>query len=258
MAPQRGEQPRVTGRDGVIAARGHRGRREEAQDRREDRAVVPEEVEERRVGRDLLRDRREQLKAGPAVQQLRERQIVRRERREDVGAGLAVDVHALQPGQNARPVRSRVHRRAKRSDLLAQRRPAGAVERRERRLLAEHPVQPDDVRRQLIARLAVRAWIGSDVQHRELQLGVSADHVVNPRRDTARHERVGPLDQQADIRHLGDLGIVVQAERRVRCAVNGRHCAPYAWPRRLAPGSGRRGSSRSPPAGAVHPDGGAR
>ena len=74
----------------------------------------------------------------------------------------------------------------------------------------------DDVRRQLIPRLAVRAGIGSDVQDRERQLGVPADHVVNPRRDAAGHERVGPLDQQADVRRLGVLGIVVHAERRQR------------------------------------------
>ena len=63
VAPQRGEQARVAGRDRVVAARLHRRRREQAQHRREDRAVVPEQIQERRVGRDPLRDRRQQLEA---------------------------------------------------------------------------------------------------------------------------------------------------------------------------------------------------
>ena len=54
---------------------------------------------------------------------------------------LALDVHALEPGQHARRRRARVDRRAQRPDLLAQRGPPGPVQRRERRLLAEHAVQ---------------------------------------------------------------------------------------------------------------------
>ena len=51
-----------------------------------------------------------------------------------------------------------------------------------------------------------------DVQHREGQLGVAEDDVVHPRRDAARHERIGPLDQQADVGRTGGRGLAGDVE----------------------------------------------
>ena len=125
-----------------------------------------------------------------------------------VGLGAALgdrghlEVQAAEALEHARRRRARVDRGAQRADLLAQLGPRATVERGWRGLLAEHPMEPHDVGRKLVSRFAVGAGIRADVEDREGQLRVTEDDVVDPRGHATGHERVGPLDEQADVRRL--------------------------------------------------------
>ncbi len=62
VAPDRGQESRVTGAEGVVHRRGRWLRREQADERQVHRSRVPEEVDERCVGRESLTKVGRQLK----------------------------------------------------------------------------------------------------------------------------------------------------------------------------------------------------
>ena len=105
-APDGGQQARVPGGDRVVAGRRHDRRRQEAQHRDVDGAEVPEQIEERRLGRRAIGELGQQIEAGAAVEQLVEREIVGGQIVEDallrLRIAVAVEVHAAQARQHAR------------------------------------------------------------------------------------------------------------------------------------------------------------
>ena len=72
-APDGGQQARVPGGDRVVAGRRHDRCGEEPQHRDVDGAEVPEEIEERRLGRGAIGELGQQIEAGATVEQLVER-----------------------------------------------------------------------------------------------------------------------------------------------------------------------------------------
>ena len=118
--------------------------------------------------------------------------------------------------------RARVGARAREPDLLGQRGARAAVERRARRSWQNTRCSATTLSRQLEPRLAVALGVRADVDHREPQIRVPEDDVVHPRRDAAGDERVGPLDQQADVR----AGAQPAHPRRRRCIVRHAPSAP--------------------------------
>ena len=254
-APDRGQQARVAGGDGVVAGRRHHRRGQQAQQRDVDGAEVPEQIEERRLRRrrrsassvsrsKLARPCRSSASGQIVGGQIGEDAPLRRPDRP-----AALEVQAAEARQHARRLR-RGRRRRRAASRICSRSSARArpVERRAGRLLAEDAVQADHVGGELVARLAVGARVRADVQHREAQLGMAEDDVVHPGRDAARDEGVGPLDQQADV---GVQGFSTGTSRVLAGA--GTWTTPTVTPRAAGRAAARHAARRD----AARPTGGA-